>query len=245
MAEETVSGTCVVRQGASRRPLKVLVLDPSMSALPITASQRGPERTHAAAHAWREGLCVSRTAHPHEHTRVPLIDHPRPAPPSCCHLPLLPHRCCHTASATWVRLGRYYADDATLLLPRHCHHTVMLTLPRRCYRAADATLLPLPHCRCGHTAAVRGQRKGVSGRGQWKGRVRAEVLRRGYWNAKRVRCARDAQTLTACRPGESSEIREGHACQKGLKMKGFKRRRKALEKKGERMWDAKGVRAEK
>ena len=85
--------------------------------------------------------------------------------------------------------------------------------------------------------------KGASGRGQWKGRVRAEVLRRGYWNAKRVRCARDAQTLTACRPGESSEIREGHACQKGLKMKGFKRRRKALEKKGERMWDAKGVRA--
>jgi hypothetical protein len=90
----------------------------------------------------REGEPAS-PAHPHEHTRVPLIDHPRPAPPSCCHLPLLPH--C---------LGRYYADDATLLLPRHCHHTAMLTLPRQCYRAADTTLLPLPHCRCGHTAAV-------------------------------------------------------------------------------------------
>ena len=30
----------------------------------------------------------------------------------------------------------------------------MLTLPRRCYRAADATPLPLQHCRCGHTAAA-------------------------------------------------------------------------------------------
>jgi hypothetical protein len=93
-------------------------------------------------------------AHPRERTRDPLIDHPRPAPPSCCHLPLLPHRCCHTALATWARLGCLYADDATLLLPRHCYHTAMLILPRRRYRAADAALLPLPHCRCGHTAAA-------------------------------------------------------------------------------------------
>ena len=47
-----------------------------------------------------------------------------------------------------------YANDATLLLPRHCYCTAMLILPRRCYRSADATLLPLPHCRCGHTAAA-------------------------------------------------------------------------------------------
>ena len=93
-------------------------------------------------------------AHPRERTRDPLIDHPRPAPPSCCHLPLLPHRCCHTALATWARFGCLYADDATLLLPRHCYHTAMLILPRRRYRAADAALLPLPHCRCGHTAAA-------------------------------------------------------------------------------------------
>ena len=71
-----------------------------------------------------------------------------------CSVPLLPHRYCHTALATWARLGRLYADDATLLLPRSCpatacmYHAVMLILPRRRYRAADATLLPLPHCRC-------------------------------------------------------------------------------------------------
>ena len=54
-----------------------------------------------------------------------------------------------------ARLGRLYADDAILPLPRHCYHTAMLILPRRRYRAADAThLLPLPHCRCGHTAAA-------------------------------------------------------------------------------------------
>ena len=43
----------------------------------------------------------ARSAHPRERTREPLIDPPRPAPPSCCHLPLLPHRYCHTALATW------------------------------------------------------------------------------------------------------------------------------------------------
>ena len=95
----------------------------------------------------------ARSAHPHERTRDPLIDHPRPALPRCCRLPPLPHRCCQTALATWARLGCSYADDVTLLLPRHCYLTAILILPRRRYRAADATLLPLPHCRCGHTAA--------------------------------------------------------------------------------------------
>ena len=112
-----------------------------------------PTPAHPDLADGREGE-QARSAHPRERTRDPLIDHPRPAPPSCCHLPLLPHRCCHTALATWARLGCLYADDATLLLPCHCYHTATLILSRRCYRAADATLLPLPHCRCGHTAAA-------------------------------------------------------------------------------------------
>ena len=112
-----------------------------------------PTPAHSDLADGREGE-HARSAHPRERTRDPLIDHPRPAPPSCCHLPLLPHRCCHTALATWARLGCLYADDATLLLPCHCYHTATLILPRRCYRAADAALLPLPHCRCGHTAAA-------------------------------------------------------------------------------------------
>ena len=82
-----------------------------------------------------------------------IYDHPRPAPPSCCHLPLLLHRCCHTALATWARLGCLYADDATLLLPCHCYHTATLILSRRCHTAAAATLPPRPHCCC-HTAAA-------------------------------------------------------------------------------------------
>ena len=84
-----------------------------------------PTPAHSDLAESREGE-RARSAHPHEHTCDPLIDHPRPALPRCCRQPPLPHRCCHTVSATWVRLGRYYADDATLLLPAtafHCHHT--------------------------------------------------------------------------------------------------------------------------
>ena len=95
----------------------------------------------------------ARPAHPHERTRDALIDHHRPALPRCCRLPPLPHRCHHTAPAAWAHLGcsYMYADDVTLLLP---YHTAMLILQRRCYRAAAATQLPLPHCCCGHTAAA-------------------------------------------------------------------------------------------
>ena len=112
-----------------------------------------PTPAHPDLADGREGE-QARSAHPRERTRDPLIDHPRPAPPSCCHLPLLPHRCCHTALATWARLGCLYADDATLLPPCHCYHTATLILSRRCHRAADATLLPLPQCRRGHTVAA-------------------------------------------------------------------------------------------
>ena len=70
-----------------------------------------PTPAHYELADGREGE-PARPAHPHEHTCDPLIDHLRPAPPSRCHLPLLPHRCCHTAPATWARLGCYYADDA-------------------------------------------------------------------------------------------------------------------------------------
>ena len=70
-----------------------------------------PTPAHPDLADGREGE-HARSAHPRERTRDPLIDHPRPAPPSCCHLPLLPHRYCHTALATWARLGRLYADDA-------------------------------------------------------------------------------------------------------------------------------------
>ena len=90
-------------------------------------------------------------AHPHERTRDALIDHHRPALPRCCRLPPLPHRCYHTAPAAWAHLGCSYADDVTLLLP---YHTAMLILQRRCYRAAAATQLPLPHYCCSHTAAA-------------------------------------------------------------------------------------------
>ena len=93
----------------------------------------------------------ARSAHPHERTRDPLIDHHRPALPRCCRLPPLPHRCYHTAPAAWAHLGCSYADDVTLLLP---YHTAMLILQRRCYRAAAATQLPLPHYCCSHTAAA-------------------------------------------------------------------------------------------
>ena len=75
-----------------------------------------PTPAHSDLADSREGK-RARSARPHERTRDPLIDHPRPAPPRCCRLPPLPHRCCHTVSATWVHLGRYHADDATLLLP--------------------------------------------------------------------------------------------------------------------------------
>ena len=112
-----------------------------------------PTPAHSDLADGREGE-NARSAHPRERTRDSLIDHPRPAPPSCYHLPLLPHRYCHTTLATWTHLGRLHADDATFLLHRHCYHAVMLILPRRRHRAADATLLPLPHCRCGHTAAA-------------------------------------------------------------------------------------------
>ena len=82
-----------------------------------TMSDFYPTPAHSDLADSREGE-RARSAHPHERTRDPLIDHPRPALPRCtCRLPPLPHRCCHTVSATWVRLGRYYADDATLLLP--------------------------------------------------------------------------------------------------------------------------------
>ena len=111
-----------------------------------------PTPAHPDLADGREGE-RARSVHPHERTRDPLIDHPRPALPRCCRPPPLPHRCCQTALATWARLGCSYADDVTLLLPRHCYLTAILILPRRRYRAADATLLPLPHCRCGHTAA--------------------------------------------------------------------------------------------
>ena len=82
----------------------------------------------------------------------------RPAATAC--------RCCHTAAAipfsrAWPRC--HYADDVTLLLPRHRYHTAaaMLMLPRQSYRAADTILLlacccqllPRPHCCC-HTAAA-------------------------------------------------------------------------------------------
>ena len=110
-----------------------------------------PTPAHPDLADGREGE-RARSVHPHERTRDPLIDHPRPALPRCCRLSPLPHRCCQTALATWARLGCSYADDVTLLLPRHCYLTAILILPRRRYRAADATLLPLPHCRC-HTAA--------------------------------------------------------------------------------------------
>ena len=112
-----------------------------------------PTPAHSDLADGREGE-NARSAHPRERTRDSLIDHPRPAPPSCYHLPLLPHRYCHTTLATWTHLGRLHADDATFQLHRHCYHAVMLILPRRRHRAADATLLPLPHCRCGHTAAA-------------------------------------------------------------------------------------------
>ena len=84
-------------------------VNPKMSAI-------YPTPAHSDLADGREGE-HARSAHPRERTRNPLIGHPRPAPPSSCHLPLLPHRCRHTALATWARLGRLYADDATLLLP--------------------------------------------------------------------------------------------------------------------------------
>ena len=71
-------------------------------------------RPHRDLADGREGE-HARPAHPHEHTPDPLIDPPRPAPPSCCHLPQLQHRCCHTAPATWARLGCY-----TLTMPHYC-----------------------------------------------------------------------------------------------------------------------------
>ena len=52
-----------------------------------------PTPAHSDLADGREGE-HARSTHPRERTRDPLIDHPRPAPPSCCHLPLLPHHCC-------------------------------------------------------------------------------------------------------------------------------------------------------
>ena len=110
-------------------------------------------RGHSDLADSREGE-RARSAHPHELTRDPLIDHPRPALPRCCRLPPPPHRCSLTALATWARLGCSYADNVTLLLLRQCYHTAILIMSRRCHQAADATLLTLPQCRCGHTAAA-------------------------------------------------------------------------------------------
>ena len=94
-----------------------------------------PTPAHSDLADGREGE-NARSAHPRERTRDSLIDRPRPASPSCYHLPLLPHRYCHTTLATLTHLGRLYADNATLLRHRHCYHTAN----------ADTAMPTLPGC---------------------------------------------------------------------------------------------------
>ena len=116
-----------------------------------------PLRPYSDPADGREGE-HARSAHPHEHARDPLIDHPRPALPRCCRLPLLPHHCCHTVPAAWAHC--HYADDVTLLLPapllsRYHADATTPRLPRGlptpyccCCQAAAAATLLLSHCGC-------------------------------------------------------------------------------------------------
>ena len=92
-----------------------------------------------------------RFAHPHEHTRDPLNDHPRPASPRCYRLPLMPHRHrAHTAAATPFSPPGPAAT--TLTMSRCCCPAIAITplLPH-----ADATTPRLPGRRHHIAAAAK------------------------------------------------------------------------------------------
>ena len=81
----------------SRGPSSFFSSRESRAALtPVPVTVPAAARTCRQSDRERQVCAPART-----HARDPLIDPPRPAPPSCCHLPLLPHRYCHTALATW------------------------------------------------------------------------------------------------------------------------------------------------